>query len=104
MKRLLSAIILICVASAAPTQAKTRIYTFRSGPFLMGGFNTSLPKVRIRAPHVNGYITAVRTYLVYTDNRQVSIKNVMLHHTVFINSGRSSREFKGSCAGRFGEP
>src|SRR3954452_23647069 len=70
----------------------------------MNGFQTRIPKVPVRAPRVNGYITAMRAYLIDDDGRQVSIQDVMLHHIVFINHGRRPRDHKGSCEGRWGEP
>src|SRR3954451_19718915 len=103
VKRLLIVIFLICGLLAAPAEARTRIHTFRAGPFAMSGFSTRLPKIAIRAPHADGYITAMRTFLTYPGGRQVSVKDVMLHHTVFINHGAHPRDYRGSCEGRWGE-
>lgn len=104
MKRLLIATFCAFALLAAPAMARTRIYTYRSRAFDMNSFQVRLPKVPVQAPQVNGYIAAMRAYLVYDDGRQVSLKDVMLHHIVFINHGRQPRQFKGSCEGRWGEP
>src|SRR4051794_22930706 len=104
VKRLLIAIFCVFAMLAAPAAARTRIYTFKSRTFAMNGFQVRLPKVPVQSPQAGGYITAMRAFLVYGDGRQVSIRDVMLHHIVFINHGSHSRQFKGSCDGRWGEP
>jgi plastocyanin len=103
VKRLLIAAFSL-LALAAPAQARTRTYSFTSRAFPMDAFQTRVPKVPIQAPRKDGYITAMRAYLVYDSGRQVSIKDVMLHHIVFINHGARPRDYKGSCEGRWGEP
>jgi plastocyanin len=104
VKRLLTATFCLLALLAVPAEARTRTYSFTSRAFPMNGFQTRIPKVAVRAPDVNGYITAMRAYLVDDRGRQVSIKDVMLHHIVFINHGRHPRDHKGSCEGRWGEP
>src|SRR4051812_12671676 len=104
VKRLLIATFCAFALVAAPAAAGTHTYTYRSRPFDMNSFQVRLPKVPVQAPQVTGYITAMRAYLVYDDGREVSIRDVMLHHSVFINHGRNPRQFKGSCEGRWGEP
>jgi plastocyanin len=104
VKRLLIATFCATALLAAPAEAQTRTYSFTSRAFPMDGFQTRIPKVAIPAPGRDGYITAMRAYLVYDDGRQVSIKDVMLHHIVFINHGRHPRDHRGSCEGRWGEP
>src|SRR4051812_6686242 len=104
VKRLLLATFCLLALSAAPAGASTRTYSLTSKAFTMNGFQTRIPKVSVPSPKVNGYITAMRAYLVYDTGREVSIKDVMLHHIVFINHGRHPRDRKGSCEGRWGEP
>src|SRR3954453_21215101 len=104
VKRLLIGIFLIFGVLAAPAEARTRIYTFKAGPFAMSGFSTRLPKIAVRSPHVNGYITAMRTFLTYEGGREVSVKNVMLHHTVFINHGAHPGDNRGWGGGAGGDP
>src|SRR5689334_7117064 len=96
VKRLLIATFCLMALLAVPAEARTRTYTFTSRDFAMGGFQTRIPKVAVPAPKVTGYITAMRAYLVDDRGRQVSIKDVMLHHIVFINHGRHPRDHKGS--------
>src|SRR4051812_17207672 len=97
VKRLLIAAFCALALLAAPAEARTRTYSFTSRAFPMHGFQTRIPKVAVPAPPRNGYITAMRAFLVYENGRQVSIKDVMLHHIVFINHGRRPRDRKGSC-------
>ena len=70
-------------------------------PFTLSGFQTILPKITVPTPKRSGYITRMDAWLVYEDGRRVSIRDVMLHHIVFINVGRDKN---GSCPGRGGEP
>jgi plastocyanin len=100
---LLSAVALATTA-AAPASASAETITYRAGPFHVGGFETKLPKIRVRAPHMNGFVTRMNATLHYANGRRVSIRKVMLHHIVFLNDGRANEEPGGSCKGRKGEP
>ena len=111
--RRLGAIAALCVAAfacallVAPTvQAKTKIETFKlqSKPFLLSGFKTIFPKVRVPTPRRDGYITRMDAWLVNDQGKRVSIREVMLHHIVFINGGQRGIAKQGSCPGRGGEP
>jgi hypothetical protein len=88
--------------AAGPASAQT--ITYRAGPFHMNGFETKLPKLQVRAPHMDGYITKMNATLHYANGRRVSIRRVMLHHIVFLNDGTPNNEPGGSCKGRKGEP
>ena len=97
-----------CVATFAlgvigPASAEARIETFKltTKPFLLAGFQTIFPKIPVRTPGTSGYITRMDAHLVDSRGRRVSIRNVMLHHIVFITSGQTKN---GSCPGRGGEP
>src|SRR4051794_5826234 len=68
---------------AAPATARVRTYTLRSGPYLMGGFNTSFVKGQVRTPRVDGYVVGMHARLVDRRGRRVTIRDVMLHHVVF---------------------
>jgi len=93
------------LAGPAPASAKTRTYTYTSPAVTLGGFETRLPKVRVRAPRVNGYVRSMDTRLIDSRGRAVGLRSVMLHHIVFINAGRpGTRRKRGSCRGRSGEP
>ena len=105
-RALLSAVLTagLLLSFAPASGAAVRTVSYRSPGFTLEGFHTLLPKVRVTAPDVDGYITQMHVRLEYANGRQVSIRQVMLHHIVFINDGTTPREFKGSCEGRFGQP
>jgi plastocyanin len=94
------------LAAAAPAQAAPQAhwYKLRWGPVTMGAFGVKLPKVPVRAPGVDGWITFMNARLVDGRGRPVTIRDVMLHHIVFINHGRPGEHRAGSCVGREGEP
>ena len=103
--RHLSALAAIAAMMAlAPGIASAQTITYRAGPFHVGGFETKLPKIQVRAPHMDGYITRMTATLHYANGHRVSIRKVMLHHIVFLNLGRPTNEPGGSCKGRKGEP
>ncbi|MDX6655332.1 MAG: hypothetical protein QOH62_125, partial [Solirubrobacteraceae bacterium] len=105
MKRTLFLLILGTATMAlAPGTASAKTITYRAGPFHMGGFETKLPKLRVHAPQMNGFITRMNATLHYANGQRVSIRKVMLHHIVFLNDGRPNEEPGGSCKGRKGEP
>ncbi len=87
----------------APSAASARVETFKltTKPFLLQGFQTIFPKVVVPTPRRTGYITRMDAHLVDQRGKRVSIRNVMLHHIVFITSGAKKN---GSCPGRGGEP
>jgi plastocyanin len=87
-----------------PGTASAKSFTYRAGPFHLGGFETKLPKLQVHAPHMDGYITRMNATLHYANGRRVSIRRVMLHHIVFLNDGTPNNEPGGSCKGRKGEP
>ncbi len=57
----------------------------------MAGFNVKLPKAKVPAPRVNGYIVHMNAELVNSQGRRVTIRDVMLHHLVFHRRRESSR-------------
>jgi len=91
------------LCAIAPSTANARIQTFKlkSQPFLLSGFQTIFPKISVPTPQHSGYITRMDAHLVDQAGKRVSIRNVMLHHIVFITSGAKKN---GSCPGRGGEP
>jgi len=95
----------ILAVLATPAQARTQTLTLRSEPFVLSGFKTVFPKVGVRTPRVTGYVTRMDANLVYENGRRVSIRQVMLHHIVFINDGIAGGVRKRTtCKGRGGEP
>ena len=105
--RLLAAALLalaVIVAGAAPAEAKTRTVSLRSKAFRLDGFQTKTPKVWVRAPRVNGYLTRMDAHLVRADGRRVPIARVMLHHIVFLNVSSLASRSRTSCGGRSAQP
>lgn len=89
----------------APAGARTQGLHLTSRPFTVDGFATRLPKVHVRAPGRAGYVTRMNAVLVDArTRRRVSIRDVTLHHVVFINDGHRGRVAPGSCEGRYGQP
>jgi len=101
---LAAALLLAVLIPAAPASATVKTYVFRYGPVRMNGFETRLPKVRVKAPGVSGFIRKMNAVLVYKNGSRVPLNQVMLHHIVFINDGSPRTPKHGSCAGRHGEP
>jgi predicted amidohydrolase YtcJ len=98
-----TAFLLLSGLAAGPADAAERTMTMRAGPYTVGGFNTERPKVLVRSPRVNGYITHMHSRLVDRRGRPVTIQRVMLHHVVFLNQGRFPGDRKTRCGARFGE-
>jgi plastocyanin len=98
------AIAAMMALAAGASTASAQTITYRAGPFHINGFQTLLPKLRVRAPQMDGYITKMNATLHYGNGRRVSIRRVMLHHIVFLNDGQPNNEPGGSCKGRKGEP
>jgi plastocyanin len=73
----------LALAIPSAAQAATRTMTLRYGPVSMGGFNVKFPKVSVRSPGVDGYVVRMHADLVDAHGRAVTIRDVMLHHTVF---------------------
>jgi plastocyanin len=93
----------LALAPASPAAVKT--YKLRSGAVTLGPFQTKFPVPSLRTPKRSGYIIAMNSRLVDRRGRPISLKRVMLHHVVFINSGYTGGPTKlSSCPGRKGEP
>ena len=89
----------------APAQAETVNLTLKTKPFVLSGFTTIFPKVGVPTPKRSGYVTRMNAHLIDENGRRVSIRNVMLHHIVFVNTGyKGGAPKKTTCKGRGGEP
>src|SRR3954465_14205126 len=97
----LSLTLLVVLAFAAPAHAETRTLTLRYGPVQMGGYNVEFPKAAVRAPKVDGYVTHMSASLVDRRGREITIRDVMLHHLVVHRSG--ARPNLGPCTSENGE-
>jgi plastocyanin len=103
----LAALVLAAAGAAlapAGAAAAERTVTLRHGPVTLGGFATERPKPMVPSPRVDGHITRMSARLVDARNRPVTIREVMLHHVVFLNQGRFPGDRKPKCGARFGEP
>ncbi len=99
------AVAMLAVLAPASAQARSETFTLKSKPFTLSGFQTTFPKVGVPTPRRSGYITRMDAWLVDGRGRRVTIRDVMLHHIVFINNGRpGGRSKHSSCPGRGGEP
>jgi plastocyanin len=101
MLRSLVVALLVLLAVAAPARAETRTLTLRYGPVQMGGYNVEFPKAAVRAPNLDGYVTHMTASLVDRRGREITIRDVMLHHLVFHRKG--PRPELGPCTSRSGE-
>jgi plastocyanin len=102
--RLLPLCALAVLAIAAPADAATKTYSFRTGPVTVQGFHTIWPSAAVRTPRVNGYVTRMDAELVDGRGRPVRINRVMLHHVVFVDGGRDGKTGYNTCPGRKGTP
>ena len=98
-------VLAFAIALAAAPRARAETIVLRSKPFVLSSFETIFPKVGVPTPRRGGYVTRMDAHLVYENGRRVSIRQVMLHHIVFINDGIAGGQLKRTtCRGRNGEP
>jgi hypothetical protein len=76
--RLVLACLCALLVTAAPAAARQRAYTFRAGPYTMGGYATQLIEERVDVPRVHGFVTRMHARLVGARGRTVHAG--MLHH------------------------
>ena len=92
---------LICfLLLAAPASAEVRTETFRHGPIEVGGYEVKQENTDFTVPEPNadGFITHMEVDVVDAAGRPVPISRLMLHHIVFLNSGRTFGEkHDGTC-------
>ena len=100
----LAAALVAAVPAAPAAAAGGKMVAMRSGPQVLGGFETTRPKVIVKAPKVDGYITYMHARLVDARGRPVNSDRVVLHHVVFLNQGRFPGDRESKCGARFGEP
>jgi plastocyanin len=93
-------VVLLLSASAADdaAHARTKTYTLRMGPVLLGKYQVRQDTTAVRFPNVNGYITRMSTRVVDGRGRRIPVKRVMLHHVLFSNRGRKDgQRHDGAC-------
>jgi hypothetical protein len=76
--------ILALALLGAPPAAAERTITMKAGPFDLGPFQTLKPKVIVKSPKVDGYITWMHSRLVDEHGEEVLIQRVMLHQHIAI--------------------
>jgi plastocyanin len=86
---------LLLAAPAAP--AATHTYTLTSEGFELGGFEVELPRVRVPTPPRGGHITYMYARLVDARGRPLPVREVMLHHVLFLNYGSASHRTGAVC-------
>src|SRR5688500_16179423 len=92
MRRLLLPLAcLLALAAAAPAAAEVRTETFRHGPIEVGGYEVKQQNadLSIPEPNVDGFVTHMEVDVVDAAGKPVPISRRMLHHIVFLNSGRA---------------
>ncbi|MDP1847323.1 MAG: hypothetical protein Q8K79_05990 [Solirubrobacteraceae bacterium] len=101
---LVALVVLGLAAAPAAAPATERTYKLRSAAMSFGGFETKFPSRVVPTPRRAGFIVRMSTRLVDARGRPISIKRLMLHHVVFINSGPRAAPRNNACPGRPGEP
>ena len=86
MQVLLGALATVLIAAPAASAA-TKTYTLRSEGFDLAGFEVELPRVEVPVPPGGGHITYMYARLVDGRNRPIPVREVMLHHVLFLNYG-----------------
>jgi len=104
MKRLAGFLLVLVFVLPAAAQARDRTISIKAGPFKVGAFETQRPKVIVKTPRIDGYITRMHARLVDASGTPITIQKVMLHHVVFLNRGRFAGDRTTKCGARFGEP
>src|SRR3954447_11822857 len=104
LRHLLALSAIAAMMALATGTASAQTITYRAGPFHVGGFETKLPKLQVKAPHMDGYITRMNATLHYANGRRVSIRRVMLPHILSLNDGTPNNERGASGRARRGEP
>lgn len=94
MRRLAPTLCLFVLAFAAPASAEVRTETFRHGPIEVRGYEVKQENTdfAIPEPNVDGFITKMEVDVVDATGRPVPISRLMLHHIVFVNTGRAFGE------------
>ena len=104
LRRLLALLVPARLALPATAGAEVRTETFRHGPIEVAGYEVkqSNAEFDIPKPDVDGFITGMSVDVVDASGRPIPIDRLMLHHIVFLNTGRFIGEKRdGTCGGGF---
>jgi hypothetical protein len=90
--------------AAHRADAGQRTYTFRVGPYDIGGYQAVSREAVVSPPPVSGHVTAMDARIVDLDGKEVPQHELMLHHVVFTNGGTPGRSrTDAACPGRLPE-
>jgi hypothetical protein len=105
-------VLLVCVAAAAAVIAAAVVvrgqaagstihtYTFRVGPYRLGGYQVRYSPSRdpVPAPSIDGFITHMYARVVDAGGHGVPVTRMMLHHVIFTDRGTPSAPRRdGTC-------
>lgn len=97
--------LLACLLLPAVSHGAEHMYKLRFGPVAVGGFRTEFPEGYVRTPKRSGYVVRMSARIIDRRGRRIALGHAMMHHVVFINSGRRGGPRRTSaCPGRAGEP
>jgi plastocyanin len=91
----IAAALAVLVCSAAPAAAGAKTLTMRFGPVKLNGYETGIGNDRVKAPRIDGFVTAMHAHLVDRAGRPIPQQRVMLHHVFFMNDRQPGH---GDCA------
>lgn len=97
MRRCAFILLGLLVLLAAPADAAERSFRYKTGPYTLGAFQTSMVREEVRTPRVKGFVTRLNVRMVDRRGRPVRVDEGMLHHLYLNNLGR--RRAKQLCPG-----
>src|SRR2546423_2716250 len=90
--------------AASSADAGVKTYTFKYGPIVVGRYDGVRGGNAVPAPRRTGFITAMDAHVVDEHDQVVPQSQVMLHHLVFKDLGRSGAPRPdGACPGSAGD-
>src|SRR4051794_10643372 len=95
----------LAAAMHATSAAAAQTVTLRYGPVSIAGYETKRTTDAVRAPGLDGYLTAMHARVVDSAGNEVPKTRVMLHHVLFVNRGYpGAYRHTRACGPRLGEP
>ena len=79
----------VLLACATPAGARQQTKTYRYGPIVLGAYQVQRDTSFPTPPRRDGFITAMNAQAVDASGRPLPLGEVMLHHVLFSNEGRS---------------
>jgi plastocyanin len=90
-----AAVLAVAACLLVPAAAGAKTLTMRFGPVKLNGYETGIGDDRVKAPRVDGFVTAMHAHLVDAKGRAIPQQSVMLHHVFFMTDDRPAH---GDCA------